>query len=96
MFKSRSSVLSLPGCCLVAEVVARPLSHTQPPQTPRYRQPRAVVRPALTAPVLATVQGQGCEVHDFPSVLGGSGAGGGCQESVLQGRLSCKAITVHL
>lgn len=39
------------------------------------------------APVLDTVQGQGCEVHDFPSVLGGSGAGG------VVGSLSCKAVS---
>ena len=89
LFKSCYSVLSLPGCCLVAEAVARPLSYTQPLQMPHYRQPRTVVRSTLTVPVLATVQGQGYEVHDFPMMLGGSGAG-------VVRSLSCKAITDHL
>lgn len=86
LFKSCYSVLSLPGCCLVAEAVARPLSYTQPLQMPHYRQPRTVVGSTLAVPVLPTVQGQGYEVHDFPLVLGGSGAG-------VVRSLSCKAIS---
>lgn len=58
-------------------------------QLAHYRQPRTVVRSTLTAPVLATVQGQGYKVHDFPLALGGSGAG-------VVRSLSCKAITVRL
>ena len=53
---------------------------------PHYRQPRTVVGSTLAVPVLATVQGQGYEVHDFPLVLGGSGAG-------VVRSLSCKAIS---
>lgn len=81
-----TSLLSLPGCCLKAEAVARPLPYTS--TAGHYRQPRTVVRVHSHAPVLATVQGQGYKVRDFPLALGGSGAG-------VVRSLSCKAITVR-